>query len=156
MYCRKCGARMSEQDRFCPECGTEASKGNTQQDELNGFPGNEQPQENPRMNKKTVIWIWILAAWILLIAIGISAFFIVKGQHVKKQYQSSLEAGDKYLENLDYADDWTWFDSDGNALSDESVSQMTTEEKAQAFLEGRYAKGESGQNAGPGRCGNLK
>jgi len=22
MYCRKCGARMSEQDRFCPECGT--------------------------------------------------------------------------------------------------------------------------------------
>ena len=102
MYCRKCGARMSEQDRFCPECGTEASKGNTQQDELNGFPGNEQPQENPRMNKKTVIWIWILAAWILLIAIGISAFFIVKGQHVKKQYQSSLEAGDKYLENLDY------------------------------------------------------
>ena len=102
MYCRKCGARMSEQDRFCPECGTEASKGNTQQDELNGFPGNEQPQENPRMNKKTVIWIWILAAWILLIATGISAFFIVKGQHVKKQYQSSLEAGDKYLENLDY------------------------------------------------------
>ena len=27
---------------------------------------------------------------------------------------------------------------------------MTTEEKAQAFLEGRYAKGESGDNAGPG------
>lgn len=27
---------------------------------------------------------------------------------------------------------------------------MTTEEKAQAFLEGRYAKGESGQNVGPG------
>jgi hypothetical protein len=49
-----------------------------------------------------------------------------------------------------YADDWTWFDSDGNALSDESVSQLSTEEKAQAFLEGRYAKGESGQNAGPG------
>ena len=36
------------------------------------------------------------------------------------------------------------------------MPQMTTEEKAQAFLEGRYAKGESGQNAGPGRCGNLK
>lgn len=27
---------------------------------------------------------------------------------------------------------------------------MTTEEKAQAFLEGRYAKGESGQNVGSG------
>ena len=64
-----------------------------------------------------------------------------------KEFEKNLEW---YLENLDYADDWTWFDSDGNALSDESVSQMTTEEKAQAFLEGRYAKGESGQNAGPG------
>ena len=64
-----------------------------------------------------------------------------------KEFEKNLEW---YLENLDYADDWTWFDSDGNALSDESVSQMTIEEKAQAFLEGRYAKGESGQNAGPG------
>lgn len=41
-------------------------------------------------------------------------------------------------------------DSDGNALSDETVAQMTTEEKAQAFLEGRYAKGTSGDQAGPG------
>lgn len=64
-----------------------------------------------------------------------------------KEFEKNLEW---YLENLDYADDWTWFDSDGNVLSDESVAQMTTEEKAQAFLEGRYAKGESGQNAGPG------
>ena len=63
-----------------------------------------------------------------------------------KEFEKNLEW---YLENLDYADDWTWFDSDGNALSDESVAQMTTEEKAQAFLEGRYAKGESGQGAGP-------
>lgn len=64
-----------------------------------------------------------------------------------KEFEKNLEW---YLENLDYADDWTWFDSDGNALSDESVAQMTTEEKAQAFLEGRYAKGQSGENAGPG------
>ena len=64
-----------------------------------------------------------------------------------KEFQKNLEW---YLENLDYADDWTWFDSDGNALSDESVAQMTTEEKAQAFLEGRYAKGQSSENAGPG------
>ena len=64
-----------------------------------------------------------------------------------KEFQKNLEW---YLENLDYADDWTWFDSDGNALSDEKVVQMTTEEKAQAFLEGRYAKGQSNENAGPG------
>lgn len=64
-----------------------------------------------------------------------------------KEFEKSLEW---YLENLDYADDWTWFDSDGNALSDEAVAEMTTEEKTQAFLEGRYAKGQSGENAGPG------
>ena len=64
-----------------------------------------------------------------------------------KEFQKNLEW---YLENLDYVDDWTWFDSDGNALSDEKVAQMTTEEKAQAFLEGRYAKGQSNENAGPG------
>ncbi len=64
-----------------------------------------------------------------------------------KEFEKNLEW---YLENLDYADNWTWFDSDGNALGDEKVSKMTTAEKAQAFLEGRYAKGESEQNAGPG------
>ena len=64
-----------------------------------------------------------------------------------KEFQENL---DWYLKNLDYAEGWTWFDSDGNALSDESVAQMTTEEKAQAFLEGRYAKGQSEEIAGPG------
>ena len=62
------------------------------------------------------------------------------------EFENNLEW---YLENLDYAEDWTWFDSDGNALSDESVSNMTAEEKAQAFLEGRYAKSET-NNGGPG------
>ena len=64
-----------------------------------------------------------------------------------KEFQENLEW---YLKNLDYADGWTWFDSAGNALSDESVAQMTTEEKAQAFLGGRYAKGQSEEIAGPG------
>ena len=48
-----------------------------------------------------------------------------------------------YVDNLDYAEDWTWFDADGNPLSDEEVAAMTSEEKAEAFLEGRYAKGAS-------------
>ena len=60
-----------------------------------------------------------------------------------------------YVDNLDYAEDWTWFDGDGNALSDEEVAAMTSEEKAEAFLEGRYAKGSSGgkgdmMGGGPG------
>lgn len=49
-----------------------------------------------------------------------------------------------YVDNLDYAEDWTWFDADGNPLSDEEVAAMTSEEKAEALLEGRYAKGASG------------
>ena len=53
-----------------------------------------------------------------------------------------------YLDNLDYASGWTWFDEDGNALSDEEVAAMTTEDKAQAFIEGRYAEGSSSSSMG--------
>ncbi len=64
------------------------------------------------------------------------------------EFEQNLQ---NYLDNLDYADGWTWFDADGNALSDEEVAQMTDKDKAEAFLEGRYAKGTSaGENGGPG------
>ncbi len=53
-----------------------------------------------------------------------------------------------YLDNLDYADGWTWFDEDGNALSDEEVAALTSEEKAVAFIEGRYTEGSSGTMSG--------
>ena len=53
-----------------------------------------------------------------------------------------------YLDNLDYAEGWTWFDEDGNALSDEDVAAMTTEDKAEAFIEGRYAKSSSSDGMG--------
>ncbi|MCC8100763.1 MAG: hypothetical protein LIP11_00370 [Clostridiales bacterium] len=58
-----------------------------------------------------------------------------------------------YLDNLDYADGWTWFDADGNALSDEEVAAMTTEDKATAFIEGRYAS--SGTSEMGGGTGDL-
>ena len=48
-----------------------------------------------------------------------------------------------YLDNLDYAEGWTWFDEDGNALSDTEVAAMSTEDKAEAFIAGRYTKGSS-------------
>ncbi len=53
-----------------------------------------------------------------------------------------------YLDNLDYAEGWTWFDEDGNALSDDDVAAMTTEDKAQAFIEGRYTKGSTSSASG--------
>lgn len=49
-----------------------------------------------------------------------------------------------YLDNLDYAEGWTWFDTDGSALSDSDVAAMTSADKAATFIEGRYAKGGSG------------
>lgn len=48
-----------------------------------------------------------------------------------------------YLDNLDYAEGWTWFDVSGNALSDAEVALMTSVDKAEAFIEGRYAKSSS-------------
>ena len=60
-----------------------------------------------------------------------------------------------YLDNLDYADGWTWFDADGNALSDEEVAAMTSEEKATAFIEGRYTKGSSSSDAMGGGMGDA-
>lgn len=61
------------------------------------------------------------------------------------EFQQNLQW---YVDNLDYAEGWTWFDADGNALSDEEVASMTGEEKIQAFLEGRYAKGSAGGMGG--------
>lgn len=61
------------------------------------------------------------------------------------EFQSNLQW---YLDNLGYAEGWTWFDSDGTALSDGEVAAMTTQDKARAFIEGRYAKGSSGGMSG--------
>ena len=55
-----------------------------------------------------------------------------------------------YLDNLDYAENWTWFDEDGDALSDDEVAAMTSEEKAAAFIEGRYA-----ESSGSGEMGDM-
>ena len=61
-----------------------------------------------------------------------------------------------YLDNLDYTEDWTWFDEGGAALGDDEVAAMTTEDKAAAFIEGRYAKSSSGgMGGGPGDLGDL-
>ena len=71
--------------------------------------------------------------------------------------EKSLEA---YLDRLDYAEDWTWFDEDGTKLSDEDVAKLTSADKAKAFIEGRYAKGSTsdsrgGMNAIGGLGGNF-
>ncbi|MCD8100256.1 MAG: hypothetical protein LUE06_06715 [Oscillospiraceae bacterium] len=53
-----------------------------------------------------------------------------------------------YMDNLDYAEGWTWFNADGSALSDEEVAAMTAADKAAAFIEGRYTAASSGGMGG--------
>lgn len=48
-----------------------------------------------------------------------------------------------YLNNLDYADGWTWFDANGSP-----VTGLIHDEKALAFIEGRYAKASRGMMMG--------
>ena len=56
-----------------------------------------------------------------------------------------------YVDNLAYAEGWTWFNAEGEALSDEEVAAMTDADRARAFIEGRYAKSSSGGSmSGPG------
>ncbi len=55
----------------------------------------------------------------------------------------------QYLDNLDYASGWTWFNADGAALTDAQVASMTHEDRVAAVLEGRYAGGGSGEMGGP-------
>ncbi len=53
-----------------------------------------------------------------------------------------------YVDSLDYAEGWTWFNEDGSAMSDEQVATMSSDDRITAFLEGRYATSSS--MGGPG------
>ena len=61
------------------------------------------------------------------------------------EFEQSL--GD-YIARLSYAEDWTWFDASGNALSDSEVAAMTDADRAEAFISGAYAKGSTGSASG--------
>ncbi len=60
-----------------------------------------------------------------------------------------------YVDNLGYAEGWTWFNADGTAMSDEAVAAMTAADKAQAFIEGWYAKSSSSSSMGGPRGGMM-
>ena len=68
------------------------------------------------------------------------------------EFEQSLQA---YIDRLAYAEDWTWFNSDGTALSDSEVAAMTDADRAEAFINGWYVKGSTdsssgGMEGGPG------
>ena len=61
------------------------------------------------------------------------------------EFEQSLS---DYIARLVYAEDWTWFDSNGTALSDSEVAAMTDDDRAKAFITGAYAKGSTGNGSG--------
>ena len=61
------------------------------------------------------------------------------------EFEQSLQ---DYIDRLAYAEDWTWFNSDGTALSDSEVAAMTDADRAEAFINGWYAKGSTGSSSG--------
>lgn len=58
-----------------------------------------------------------------------------------------------YVDNLNYASGYTWFNADGSAMSDGEVAVMTSLDKAKAFIEGRYNFGSSGSGEMGGPSG---
>jgi hypothetical protein len=66
------------------------------------------------------------------------------------EFEQSLQ---DYIDRLAYAEDWTWFDGDGKTLSDSEVAAMTDADRAEAFLNGWYAKGSTGSGSAGGMMG---
>lgn len=62
-----------------------------------------------------------------------------------------------YLDRLDYAEGWTWFNADGSSMADEEVTAMSAADKAAAFIEGRVAAASNAGSNGMmgGRGGNF-
>lgn len=77
------------------------------------------------------------------------------GSYVEYYHAQFVKQLQDYVNGLDYAQGWTWFDADGNALSDEALANMTLADKAQAFIEGRYDKGSSGRGGRGGMMGGM-
>ena len=61
------------------------------------------------------------------------------------EFEQSLQ---DYIDRLAYAEDWTWFNSDGIPLSDSEVAAMTDADRAEAFINGWYVKGSTGSSSG--------
>ena len=60
-----------------------------------------------------------------------------------------------YVDNLAYGEGWTWFNTDGSAMSNEEVTAMTSEDRAKVYIEGRYSQGSTGSSSGNGGPGGA-
>lgn len=78
MYCSKCGAIVTVNDRFCPKCGfsqPQTERGNnTYQQSYNQPP--QQPQDNENISERSGLVVLLLA--IFLGYLGVHSFYTGK------------------------------------------------------------------------------
>ena len=107
MKCQNCGMENEEGAKFCGGCGSRLESGAIHKEpsgaKADKSKNSSVPQKAAReKRKKSKRWIWILCAVILLLICAAIGVFIGYRQVKEKQYQSSVEEGNRYLEELDY------------------------------------------------------
>lgn len=75
MYCSKCGAVVSDNDRFCPKCGfSQPNGGNNTYQSYNQQPQqSQQPQNDPNISERNGLVVLLLA--IFLGTLGVHSFY---------------------------------------------------------------------------------
>ncbi len=71
VYCKECGAKISEHAETCPKCGAQQIKKTV----VNNESQNNKSTKNNQPKKKSNIWIiWVILASVLLLVIFIVSF----------------------------------------------------------------------------------
>lgn len=95
VYCKECGAKISEHAETCPKCGAQQIKKTV----VNNESQNNKSTKNNQPKKKSNIWIiWVILASVLLLVIFIVSF----GNANSNDYESYPEGNYQvYRDELD-------------------------------------------------------
>lgn len=83
MKCKKCGQELGVGSKFCGNCGYPVTEG-------------EHPSEK---NKKKKFWI---AGGCVLLLLCVVFLCVYQGNNSEKRYQTLIDDGNKYIEEMDY------------------------------------------------------
>ncbi|MCR4642035.1 MAG: tetratricopeptide repeat protein [Lachnospiraceae bacterium] len=87
MICKKCGAQLNSDERFCYQCGT---------------PVSGQGNEAAAVTTQKRLWLFVLVVVvILLLLVGLLVYKFAVG-NMEKHYDEQLALADRYLDELDY------------------------------------------------------
>ncbi len=83
MQCKRCGAQLNEDERFCYQCGAAV----TEQDSV---------------KKQKRVWPFVLAAAALILLAAVILIVLFASGSKEKQYEEQLQLAERYLDELDY------------------------------------------------------